>query len=67
MIFLAGCVNTMTQASATEDELCRKWGGALPTRSHSDSSQTKHEIQVSYATFALSCPKWVDLVPLVKK
>lgn len=49
--------------TATENELCRQWGGALPSRSRQDTKQTQDEIQDAYAVFLLSCPVWGHLVP----
>lgn len=62
-VFLAGCAPSMTQATATESEICRQWGQALPTRSRSDTEQTKLLIQSGYARFSLACPSWIHLVP----
>ncbi len=53
----------MTQATATETELCIQWGESLATRSHSDTQQTQDEIQVSYADFANACPNHHHLLP----
>lgn len=62
-IFLTGCDSLRVAATATESELCRQWGYALPTRSRSDSEQTQAEITVLYAAFSLSCPAWDYLIP----
>jgi len=63
-IFLTGCVKPTTmQGGATETELCRQWGGSLPSRSRLDTDQTKKEIQDGYGTFVLACPKFDHLVP----
>ena len=66
-IFLTACGTTTTPAGATETateaEICRQIGGKLPTRSRSDSEQTKAEIQAQYTAFALACPKWAHLIP----
>lgn len=62
-IFLTACANTTTPGGATTSELCRQWGGSLPTRAQADTTQTKAEIQKGYAVFALACPEWEDLVP----
>ena len=58
-----GCATTMPQAGATEAELCRQWGGSLPTRSRQDTAQTAAEIQQGYAVFSLACPDFGHLVP----
>lgn len=63
VIAMSGCADTTTPAGATEAELCRQWGGSLPTRSRSDTAQTADEIQQGYATFAAACPAWAHLVP----
>lgn len=61
---MSGCGTSMTpDGGATEAELCRAWGGSLPTRSHSDTDQTKDEIQAGYAIFAAACPDWDHLIP----
>ena len=62
-IFLTGCASLRVTATATESELCRQWGYALPTRSRSDTEQTQAEITVLYAAFSLSCPAWDHLIP----
>lgn len=62
-ILTTGCASTTGQGGATSDELCRQWGGSLPTRSRSDTDQTKAEIQKAYATFDLACPEWAHLIP----
>ena len=61
--FLTSCGNSMMPGSETSDEICRQWGGSLPSRSRADSEQTKSEIQAGYATFALACPNWTHLIP----
>ena len=66
-ILLTACAGTTTPViateTATEAELCRQLGAALPTRSHSDTKQTRAEIQALYARFTLVCPAWAKLVP----
>jgi hypothetical protein len=54
-LLTSGCVNTMTQAGATEVALCDEWGDSLPTRSRADTTQTQDEIQVAIATHAAVC------------
>jgi len=54
---MLGCVDSMTQATATEKELCRQWRVSLATRSHNDTPETKASIQESYARYELSCLK----------
>jgi hypothetical protein len=61
--FLTSCADTKVQGGATSDELCRQWGGSLPTRSVADTAQTSDEIQVAYATFALACPDRAWMIP----
>ena len=61
--FLTGCVKPTVPAGVTSDELCRQWGGSLPTRSHQDTPQTSLEIQEGYAVFTLACADWEHLVP----
>lgn len=56
----------MMQVTATEAELCRSWGESLPTRSRSDTVQTRAEIQVGYADFLNACPGLEHLVPLMQ-
>lgn len=67
VICLPGCESLTTRVieteTASEAELCRQWGAALPTRSRSDTQQTKDEIQQAYAAFSLACPGWAHLVP----
>ncbi len=64
---LTACASLTGQATETETrteaELCRQWGQSLPTRSRSDTQQTRDEIQAGYAAFALACPNWKYLVP----
>ncbi len=60
---MTACGNMMTEASATEQELCIQWGESLATRSRLDTEQTKAEIQEGYARFALACPAFDYLVP----
>ena len=62
-ICLTGCESTRVAATATEAEICRQLGGALPTRSRSDTEQTRDEITQLYATYSLACPDWVELIP----
>lgn len=63
VICLTACGNSTGVASATTDELCRQWGGSLPTRSRSDTQRTQDEIQSAYAAFDLSCPGYGHLIP----
>ena len=66
-ILVTSCGNTTTPAGATETateaEICRQLGDKLPTRSRSDTEQTKAEIQELYAGFSLTCPNWAHLIP----
>lgn len=52
-----------TEASPAEAELCRAWGGALPTRSRADTGRTQDEIEAGYGDFAAACPNWKHLIP----
>ena len=63
VIFLTGCVSSRDAGSETVNEICRQNGEALPTRSVEDTQQTIDEITLAYATFALTCPAWVHLIP----
>ena len=63
VIGLGGCGTMLPQSSATEVELCRSWGESLPSRSRSDTDQTKAEIQISYADFQNACPAFAHLLP----
>ncbi len=51
-ISLTGCTNSTVPViaieTASERELCRQWGASLPTRSRSDTIQTRAEIQEAY-------------------
>ena len=62
-MLMTGCASTTMPGGATEAEICRQIGGALPTRSHSDTAQTAQEIQRLYAVYDLTCPDWAHLVP----
>lgn len=68
--FLTACATSTTPAIATETrteaETCRQLGAHLPTRSRSDTEQTRAEIQALYAAFALICPNWAHLIPQPK-
>lgn len=62
--FLSGCVISRDADTETSrDEVCRQTGAALPTRSVSDTPQTRDEITRLYTTFALTCPDWAHLIP----
>jgi hypothetical protein len=63
LVLMTGCVSTTMPGGATEREVCIAWGESLPTRSRSDTDQTKAEIQRAYATFAAACPAFADLIP----
>ena len=64
LVTLTGCMTTMqTEASATEAAICDAWGGALPTRSRSDTQTTIDQITGLYATFAAVCPDHEGLMP----
>jgi len=49
--------------TATERTLCRVWGESLPTRSRSDTEETKREIAMAYADFVAACRDHAHLVP----
>ena len=53
------------RAGATETyaEQCFQWGNSLPSRSRSDTQQTKDEIQIAYGTFLAACPEFAHLIP----
>lgn len=42
-------------ATATEAALCDAWSGALPSRSHRDTEQTRAEIGAAYDAFLAAC------------
>lgn len=56
LLAVAGCGTMMTVATETEDALCETWRDSLPSRSRSDSSQTKQEIGRQYEDFLAACP-----------
>ncbi len=62
-LILSACAPSRMQATATEQSLCQVWGESLPSRSHSDTEQTRHEIGQAYADFAAACPDNTDLIP----
>jgi hypothetical protein len=62
-IFLIGCDSMRVAATATEAEICRQIGYVLPTRSRSDTAQTRDEITELYAGYSLTCPDWRHLIP----
>lgn len=56
---LAGCAAPrIGAATATERELCVAWRDSLPTRSKSDTEQTRAEIGRAYDVQAAACPNW---------
>ncbi len=63
LIMITGCGDTKMTGGATERALCIEWGQSLPTRSHADSAQTADEIGEQYEVFAVSCPKFTNLIP----
>jgi hypothetical protein len=63
VIATAACTTTQIAATETVNEVCRQNGEALPTRSVSDTAQTRDEITRLYTTYALTCPAWVHLIP----
>ena len=63
---MAACASTMTPAgeiSPSADARCFNIGLNLPTRSVEDTQQTKDEIQVLYAAFAIVCPDREYMIP----
>lgn len=64
LILMAGCASvSRTTASATEDQICRELGEALPTRSKQDTQTTIDEITLLYAVFVSQCPDHEKLIP----
>lgn len=62
-MLMTGCATSTMPATETEREVCIAWGESLPTRSRTDTDQTRAEIQRGYATFAAACPAFTDLIP----
>lgn len=60
----SACVPSTMQATETETALCESWGRSLPTRSRSDTEQTRAEIQIAYADFLGACPGYEYLLPV---
>ena len=59
LLVLAGaCTPTTNVGIATEAEICRAWRDSLPSRSSSDTEQTRAEIGVSYDVQAAACPEF---------
>ena len=48
----------MPTTTATERELCIAWRDSLPTRSKSDTEETRAEIGRAYDVQAAACPSW---------
>ncbi|WP_432256063.1 hypothetical protein [Limimaricola sp. AA108-03] len=44
-------------ATETEAALCEAWAGALPSRSHRDTEQTRAEISAAYDAFLAACDR----------
>jgi len=55
---LSACSPMIPAVTATEAELCRQWRDSLPTRSRSDTEQTRAEIGRAYDVQAAACPNW---------
>lgn len=53
---VGACTPTSGAGIATEAEICRAWRDSLPSRSSSDTEQTRAEIGVSYDVQAAACP-----------
>jgi len=62
-MLVTGCGTTLIEGSETEAAICDAWGGALPTRSRSDTQATIDQITGLYATFAAACPDHGGLIP----
>ena len=60
---MTGCAKWTGEGTATEAARCEIWGKSLPTRSRSDTAQTKEEISRAYAAFEMTCPSWDYLMP----
>jgi hypothetical protein len=59
LLAVAGCATPrMFEATATERELCIAWRDSLPTRSKSDTEETRAEIGRAYDVQAAACPSW---------
>lgn len=65
-IFLGACSTWRiadTEINPRADEVCWQWGDTLPTKSQSDSAQTRYEISINYAAFSIICPDLKHLIP----
>lgn len=56
LCLLHACAMTTPAATATESEICRAWRDSLPSRSRSDTAQTRAEIGRAYDVQAAACP-----------
>ncbi len=63
VLTLTACAPSKGPVGATDAAICRAWGSSLPTRSHSDTPQTQHEVAEAYADFAAVCPAFQHLIP----
>lgn len=48
----------MIAVTETERELCISWRDSLPTRSRSDTQQTRDEIGLAYDVHIAACPAY---------
>ena len=62
---LTSCASMTAPVIGTEstNAVCIEVGHALPTRSRSDTEQTRSEITTLYARFAAACPQHKHLIP----
>ncbi|WP_372605465.1 hypothetical protein [Actibacterium sp.] len=69
LLAIAACSPTLTTdiatdtGSATAAKICDEIGQSLPTRSRSDTQQTRDEITEAYAVFVAVCPNHEHLIP----
>jgi hypothetical protein len=56
MLAVAGCQMTTPAATGIERALCEAWRDSLPSRSRSDTAQTRAEIGAAYDVQAAACP-----------
>ena len=55
LMLTSGCVTTMTQASETEQALCRAWQESLPSRSRQDTATTIEDVGRAIAIYEAVC------------
>lgn len=58
-LLASGCatLNPTAEATETERAVCSGWGGSLPSRSRSDTQETRDEIGLAYDVFIAACPE----------